>query len=660
MSPEPRRRRRIVSRAFETLKLPETEAETPEAAEANRSATRQALRRFLGYVWPYTGLIAWATVCGMMKFILPSSMALTFKFITDRLVGRLGGASASANDDVIVRAIDAYLGWAARLAPARFGDAWGSFNLLMVSLAIVYAIWGVSFYLRSYLAQLAGHRVILDLRTDLYRHLTRMGHSFFLKRQSGAIVSRLMADIALAQNFVGNAMTNIWMDLASCVFYVYVLFSMDWHLAAASMLVFPLYVAGMRGFGETTTRTSKDVQEAMEVFSGEVQERVSGISLVKSFVAELREVRSFFVGARTLFDLTMRNVRVSTLANTLVQWLTQMATLMIIWYGSYRLVHHQTSVGTVVAFILLLRELYFPVNRISELNSVLHNSLAAIQRVFEFFDVMPDVVERPGAISPGRLSGAIRLEGVTFGYDVERPVLHQISLDISPGEVVALVGPSGAGKSTMVQLVPRFYDPQAGRVCIDGRDVRDLQLRPLRSQIGMVSQETLLFSGSARENLLYGRPDATEEEMHEAARAAHAHDFIAALPRGYDTLIGERGARLSGGQKQRLAMARAFLADPRVLVLDEATSALDSESEALIQESLARLMRGRTSLVIAHRLSTILNANRIAVLDEGRIVEVGPHAELVRRGGLYARLYNTQFRTQPAVAEGPRPLRTVP
>jgi ABC-type multidrug transport system fused ATPase/permease subunit len=612
----------------------------------------RALVRFLAYVRPYARLIALATLCGMAKFILPSSMALTLKFITDRLVTPGAGSGIGGNSsDVIVRGFEAYLGWATKLLPAAWRTSWGSFNILVVTLIVIYAVWAVALYYRSYLANLAGHRTILDLRTDLYQHLNRLSHSFFQTHQSGAIVSRLMADVALAQNFVGNAMTNIWMDLVTCVFYVYVLFAMDAHLAAAAMLVFPFYVVGMRGFGARTTQTSREVQEATEILSGEVQERVANIHVIKIFRAEKREVRRFFSSARRLFDLTMANVRVSALSNSLVQWLTQMATLGIIWYGSYRLIHGKTSMGTVIAFILLLRELYFPVNRISELNSVIHNSLAAIERVFEFMDTQPDVKELPGAARANSVEGGLQFEKVTFGYQPSRPVLHELELTIRPGEVIALVGPSGAGKSSLIQLVPRFYDPQGGRVLLDGRDIRTLSLRDLRAHVGMVSQETLLFSGTAKDNIRYGRPDASDLEVRAAAEAAHAHEFITALPQGYDSLLGERGCRLSGGQKQRIAIARAFLADPRILILDEATSALDSESEALIQDSLAQLMKGRTSIIIAHRLSTVLGSDRIAVLNNGRVVELGPHEDLVAHGGLYARLYHTQFRTSsPYVA----------
>jgi subfamily B ATP-binding cassette protein MsbA len=392
------------------------------------------------------------------------------------------------------------------------------------------------------------------------------------------------------------------------------------------------------------------VREATEILSGEVQERVANVHVVKMFRAEKREVRSFFSGARRVFELTMASVRLSALSNSIVQWLTQMATLGMIWYGSYRLVHGKTSMGTVIAFILLLRELYFPVNRISELNSVIHTSLAAIERVFELMDIEPDVKELPGAVRLERVEGEVRFDDVTFGYQPLRPVLHGLQLTIRAGEVLALVGPSGAGKSSLIQLIPRFYDPQNGHVLLDGRDLRTLSLRQLRAQVGMVSQDTLLFSGTAKENIRYGRPDASDREVRAAAEAAHAHEFLSALPQGYESLLGERGCRLSGGQKQRIAIARAFLADPRILILDEATSALDSESEALIQDSLARLMKGRTSIVIAHRLSTVLDSDRIAVMDGGHVVEIGAHEELVSRGGLYARLYQTQFRTTETFA----------
>lgn len=604
------------------------------------------MRRFLRYVRPYAWLIIGATLAGVLKFTLPAALAIALRYMTDRLVPQAGAAVRPA--DPVFRATEQYLAWVASHLPADWHATtpWGIFNIMAATLLVVYGVWGVSMYYRSYWAQLAGHRVMLDLRADLFQHVQRLSHSFYQARQSGGIVSRLTADIALAQNFVGAAMTNIWMDVVACVFYVALLFSMDVQLTLVSLCVFPLYILWMRTFGVESKRTSKQVQEAMEEFSGDLQERVAGYALVKSFASERREARAFYANARSLYDLVMENARITNLSSTLVQWLTEMATLALIWYGGYRIFKGESTIGEVIAFILLLRQLYFPVNRISEMNTVLHNSLAAIERIFEVFDTAPEVTERQKARRLPRLSGEIGFEGVDFGYTPERLVLSGIDLRIRAGEVLALVGPSGAGKTTLVQLIPRFYDPTAGHVLADGIELRDVTLRSLRGQIGIVAQDTILFSGTVRENILYGKPDASDDDLLAVARAAHVEEFVAELPEGYDTLLGERGTKLSGGQRQRIAIARAFLIDPRILILDEATSALDSESERLIQDALARLMRDRTSVIIAHRLSTVLHADRIVVLDEGRIVQVGPHARLVEQDGLYRRLYETQFRAE--------------
>jgi len=604
------------------------------------------VRRFLRYVRPYTWLLVGATLAGVLKFILPAAFAIALRYMTDRLVPQFGAAPQPT--DPVFTLTERYLAWAASRLPAHWDATtpWGLFNVLAATLLIVYAVWGVAMYYRSYWAQVAGHRVMLDLRTDLFQHVQRLSHSFYQARQSGGIVSRLTADIALAQNFVGAAMTNIWMDVVTCVFYVALLFSMDVQLTLVSLLVFPLYILCMRTFGRESKRTSKQVQEAMEEFSGDLQERIAGYALVKSFASERREARAFFASARNLFDLFLDNARITNLSSSLVQWLTEMATLVLIWYGGYRIFKGESTIGEVIAFILLLRQVYFPVNRISEMNTVLHNSLAAIDRIFEVFDTAPEVTERPKARVLPRLKGDIAFEHVDFGYAPERLILRSIDLRIRAGEVVALVGPSGAGKTTLVQLIPRFYDPNAGRVLADGNDLSEVTLRSLRGQIGIVAQDTILFSGTVRDNMLYGKPDASDEELLAVARAAHVEEFVADLPEGYDTLLGERGTKLSGGQRQRIAIARAFLIDPRILILDEATSALDSESERLIQDALARLMRDRTSVIIAHRLSTVLHADRIVVMDEGRIVQVGPHTRLIEQDGLYRRLYETQFQVE--------------
>ncbi len=619
---------------------------SPRDVAKSQSIQRGSLRRFMAYVRPYATLICIATLCGMFKLCVPATLAIAQSYVIDNLVpGLYGGAPPQRHDPSYHLAVN-FVRWTTNyLPPAWHADTpWGQLNVLMVWLTIIYLVWAVTAYYRAYLSQLAGHRVILDLRTDLYQHITRMSHSFFQSHQSGGIVSRLMSDIALAQNFVGSAMSAIWMDLAVCVFFILLMFSMDVPLTLASLVVFPLYIFCMKKYGRAAKQSTKAVQEALEGFSGDVQERMAGINVVKSFAAEGRENVSFFRGARDLYQLTMRSVHVTAINSAITQWLTQMAIMAILWYGGYRLLTGQVSLGVIIGFLTLVKELYAPMNRISDMNTVLNNSLAAIDRVFEVFDIDPDVQEKEDARKLGRINGSITFDKVTFGYEENHPVVKGINLEIKPGEVVALVGASGAGKSTVVQLIPRFFDPQKGSILIDGHDIRDVKLRSLRSQIGIVAQETLLFSGSVRENLLYGRPDAGEEDMVAAAKAAYADEFIDELPDGYDTLLGERGAKLSGGQKQRVAIARAFLSNPRILILDEATSALDSESETLIQEALAELMKGRTNVVIAHRLSTILGADRIAIMQNGRILDCAPHGELLERCEAYAGLYNTQFR----------------
>jgi len=609
-----------------------------------QNQSSSSLRRFLAYVKPYWRSLALATSCGILKFLLPATMAIALRFVIDHLLPH--GAGAGDATDASFQLTLNYLNWLSAKLPAGWhaDTSWGHLSILMITLTIFYAIWSITSYYRSFLAQSVSQRIMLDLRSDLYQHITRLSHSFFQENQSGGIVSRLMSDISLAQNFIGSAMTQIWMDLASCVFYLYLLFSMDSTLAWASIVVFPFYILSLHTYGRRAKRTSRRVQDAMQDFSGDVQERVAGIGVVKSFAAEGREAKSFFHGARGLYNLQLKNVHVTVISSTLTQWLTQMATLGLVWYGGYLVLHGDTTVGTISAFIYLIRELYDPMNRISNMNTIVNNSLAAIDRVFEVFDIEPDVQEKPNAIRLPNLEGRITFENVTFGYNADEPILKNINLDVHPGEVVALVGASGAGKSTLVQLVPRFFDPQEGRLLLDGIDVRDAKLRSLRGQIGMVAQETLLFSGTLRENLLYGKPGATDQELAAAVRAAYVDEFVQSMPRGYDTMLGERGARLSGGQKQRIAIARAFLTDPRILILDEATSALDSESEELIQEALVELMRGRTNLVIAHRLSTILGADRIAVMEQGHILDIGPHEELLQRNAQYAKLYHTQFK----------------
>ena len=423
-------------------------------------------------------------------------------------------------------------------------------------------------------------------------------------------------------------------------------------------------------FGQRLRRLSSQVQDELASATTVLEESIGGVRVVQSFTRESYEIGRFRQSIEATFALAMKRTRVSALFGPLISFLAFSAIVAILWLGGQEVLAGRLSAGQLITFLILTLTLAGSIGQFSGVWTGLQEALGATQRLFEILDTAPDIVERPDARPLPDVDGRITFDQVSFAYRSARPpapslgVLHDVSIDVQPGERLALVGPSGAGKTTLVNLIPRFYDPTHGRVLVDGVDVRSAAVKSLRAHIGIVPQETLLFGGSVRENILYGRLDASQAEMIAAARAANAHEFISQLPQGYDTIVGERGVKLSGGQRQRVAIARAILKDPRILLLDEATSSLDSESEGLVQEALERLMAGRTSIVIAHRLSTVHNAHRIAVLDAGRLVELGAHAELMARDGLYARLYRLQFKLEepspipaPELAAAPQPVR---
>jgi ATP-binding cassette, subfamily B, bacterial len=432
--------------------------------------------------------------------------------------------------------------------------------------------------------------------------------------------------------------------------------SMDWRLALLSLAILPLFILPTRRVGRIRQRLSRETAErrgALAAFMAETLS-VSGALLVKAFGRESDEARRYRERSKELMELEVRRGAVGRWFFMFLGLFSAIGPAVIYWYGGWQALAGELTIGTIVAFVAYLNRLYGPVSQLANVHVDVVSALALFERIFAYLDLEPEIRDRPGAARLARLEGRVTFESVSFEYVAGRPALRQVSFEALPGQLVALVGPSGAGKTTVTYLVPRLYDPTAGAVRLDGRDLRDLELEWLRQQVGMVTQETYLFHASVRENLLYGRPDATQAELDAACRAAHLSEVIEALPDGYETLVGERGYRLSGGEKQRLAIARVLLKDPKVLVLDEATSSLDSE--AYIQEALAPLLTGRTSLVIAHRLSTILAADQILVLDRGRLVERGTHAELLARGGLYARLYEEQFKAalEEAAAGSPR------
>jgi ABC-type multidrug transport system fused ATPase/permease subunit len=632
----------------------------PRNDPADRRGTcnrpRSSLVRFLRYVAPHKWYIGGAAAAGVLKFGIPLAFPLALKYITDVVLGR----DPQAVGETTNRVLEWWCATVLQAVPWLGVGSNGRLAVVALSVLALYAVLGVASFYRSYWAGQAGHRLIFDLRYALYQHIQGMSHSFFDERRSGAIVARFVSDIQLAQNFVGSALTNVWMDSASLGFVIWILFVLEHRLAWVALAVIPFYVGLIRYFSPRIKAASQSVQEMLEDFSGELQEKIAGVSVVKAFNREQHEARRFYRSSRTLLDLTLRNVALSSANQAGTTLLTSVAPLIVVWAASAMILRGTLSVGTMIAFYAYLGSLYLPLQRFSELSVVVSNSLAAIDRIFEFFDIRPEVAEARDARPLQGAAGRVSFREVSFSYSSRRnghPVLSAIALDVEPGETIAIVGRSGAGKSTLVSLIPRFYDVSEGAVCIDGIDVRRLTLSSLRDHIGIVPQDPILFSGTLQENLLYGKPDATEAGVLVAARAANADEFIAQLPEGYLTIVGERGIRLSGGQRQRVAIARTFLKDPPILILDEATAALDSESENLIHDALRRLMRGRTTFIIAHRLSTVMNADRIVVIDQGTIREIGRHADLLARDGVYALLYEEQFRPAQSVLTGPLSMR---
>jgi len=611
------------------------------ASEA--AARRSPLLRFLSYVAPHKWYIAGAAATGVLKFVIPLAFPLALKYLTDVVLVRAPQAVQESTNRLVEQWCEGVL----QVAPWLGAGTAGRLMVIGLTMLVLYLILGVASFYRSYWAGQAGHRLIFDLRYALYQHIQGMSHSFFDARRSGGIVARFVSDIQLAQNFVGSALTNVWMDSAALGFVVWILFVLEHRLAWVALAVIPFYIALIHYYSPRIKAASQSVQEMLEDFSGELQEKIAAAAVVKAFGREEHEAKRFYTSSQTLLDLTLRNVALSSASQAATTLLTSVAPLVVVWVASAMILHGTLTVGTMIAFYAYLGSLYLPLQRFSELSVVVSNSLAAMDRIFEFFDIRPEVAEAPDARRLARAQGRITFRDVSFTYATRRnghPVLHAIDLDVLPGETIAIVGRSGAGKSTLVSLIPRFYDVSEGAVSIDGVDVRQVALASLRDQIGIVPQDPVLFSGSLQENLLYGKPDATEVEVRAAAVAANADEFIAQLPDGYLTLVGERGLRLSGGQRQRVAIARTFLKNPPVLILDEATAALDSESENLIHEALRRLMRGRTTFIIAHRLSTVMNADRIVVIEAGTICEIGRHGDLLGRSGVYRQLYEEQFR----------------
>jgi subfamily B ATP-binding cassette protein MsbA len=520
-------------------------------------------------------------------------------------------------------------------------------TLVLAGILILYIIMGFLSFVRTYLMSLVGQRLLFDIRNQVFLRLQELPMQFYETRGSGQIMARITGDVDVMGSMITSGSIDLLTNIFMVAFIVVYLLAKHWKLALVAFIALPLFAANYHIFIRFIQEVWRALRDKWSEMYGELYESIAGARVVKAFAREKYESRMFFRGMRETYGHSVRLARVGTLMGSLANLVSAAGTAVILWYGGSEVIRGHLSTKDLIVFYSYLGYLYGPIVALSSTNEVIQRALISADRVFDIVDARSTVQEARDAAPLPPVKGHVVFDHVSFSYEPEKQVLNDINLEVQPGMVVALVGPSGSGKTTVANLIPRFYDPTEGRILIDDRDLRKVTLKSLRNQIGIVLQETFLFSGTIKDNLRYGRMDATDEEIVEAAMMANAHDFIVQeLPEGYESEVGERGLRLSGGQRQRIAIARAILRDPRILILDEATSSLDSEAEAQIQEALERLMRSRTTFVIAHRLSTVMAADMITVLEEGKLIEMGTHDELVALNGLYGRLYRKQFKIE--------------
>lgn len=575
------------------------------------------IRRYMQFVKPYYGIIGLTILIGVLKFGIPLLIPLFVAYTIDSIIL----ADGLAYDERISMLIQ-----------------------VLLAFAVVFVVLRppVEFF-RQYLAQRTSNKILYDIRKKLYGHLQMLSAKFYSNNKVGEVISRVINDVEQTKDFIMTGLMNVWLDLVTIIIALIIMFNLNVELAFASILIFPFYIFGVWFFFGRLRAKTRNRSQALAEVQGFLHERVQGINVVKSFAIENHEEERFDKKNNNFLTKALDHSRWTAYSFMVVNTITDIGPLIVIGYGTFLVLNGDLTVGVLAAFVAYLERLYGPLRRLVSSSTALTQSIASMDRVFGLFDVPYDVKDKVGSEPIKEVKGHIQIENAGFKYDEnDNEILKNINLDIPVGQTVAFVGMSGGGKSSLVSLIPRFYDVTSGSIKIDGQDIRDVTVRSLRDNLGIVMQDNILFSDSIRENILLAKPEATDEEVLLAAQRANAHEFIMNLEEGYDTTVGERGVKLSGGQKQRIAIARVFLKNPPILILDEATSALDLESESIIQDTLDKLSSDRTTLVVAHRLSTVTHADKIVVIENGQISEVGTHTELMSRNGAYKNLYDIQ------------------
>jgi subfamily B ATP-binding cassette protein MsbA len=617
-------------------------AGNPAGTSAAASANPRPLIRLLRYVLPYWWQFLASVLLMALVGLLDAGRLLLIGPIFDRVLNP--GSQGRTIQLFKLPYTERFLNLQ-QLVPSHFQNPW---TVVAFALVAATVLKGIFDYIGTYLVNYAGFGMITDLRDDLYNAILRSSSAFFVKHTTGTLLSTIVSDVEKVQFAMSSVLSEFLQQFFTFIFTAAVVVLLGGNLAWVLLLFVPVILYSSRKIGRQVRSTTRGGQDKLAEIQNILHETITGNRIVKAFGMERWEIERFRAAARRLFRANLRLVAAFAISSPLMDILGSIAIALLLLMGRDAINKHLFTAGTFLAFIVAVFKLYDPVRKFAMFNNNFQQAVGASSEIFRFMDVEDEVREKPGAKRIGKFTRAIRFANVSFSYSSENAgesplVLHDINLNVKAGEVLAVVGSSGAGKSTLVHLIPRFFDVSGGQILIDDYDVRDVTLDSLRSQIGIVTQETVLFNDTVRNNIAYGQPHVSQKQVEEAARAARAHEFIGGLTEGYNTMIGERGVRLSGGERQRIAIARALLKNAPILILDEATSALDSESESLVQAALQNLMSGRTVFVIAHRLSTVRRADRIVVLDNGTISDIGAHEELMQRAGTYRRLYELQF-----------------